>query len=263
MDELARQVWAVDALGALAHETRLSVFRMLVKAGPDGLVAGDIASGAGVPPSTMSHHLSTLERAGLVTSERESRLIRYRADYAGMKRLLTFLMQDCCGGVPEMCADLAGELEWGEPESGTRPMGGEVVIYHNPECGTSRNALAMIRNAGIEPHVIEYLKTPPSRAMLEGLIKRAGLTPRDLLREKGTPYAELGLDDTGLTDAQLLDAMMEHPILINRPLVVSPLGVKLCRPSEAVLDLLPARQAGAFAKEDGEQVVDADGRRLR
>ena len=138
-----------------------------------------------------------------------------------------------------------------------------ITIYHNPDCGTSRNALAMIRNAGIEPHVIEYLKTPPSRAMLEGLIERAGLTPRDLLREKGTPYAELGLDDTGLTDAQLLDAMMEHPILINRPLVVSPLGVKLCRPSEAVLDLLPARQAGAFAKEDGEQVVDADGRRLR
>ena len=139
----------------------------------------------------------------------------------------------------------------------------DVIIYHNPDCGTSRNALAMIRNAGIEPHVIEYLKTPPSRRTLESLIVRAGLTPRELLREKGTPYAELGLDRPDLSDTQLIDAMMDHPILINRPLVVSPIGVKLCRPSEEVLDLLPASQAGAFAKEDGEQVVDADGRRIR
>ena len=139
----------------------------------------------------------------------------------------------------------------------------DIVIYHNPDCGTSRNTLAMIRNAGIEPHVIEYLKTPPSRALLEQLIARMGISVRELLREKGTPYEDLGLGDPALSDAALLDAMMEHPILINRPLVVSPLGVKLCRPSEAVLDLLPARQAGAFAKEDGEQVVDADGRRLR
>lgn len=111
MDDLTQQVWAVDALGALAHETRLSVFRMLVKAGPEGLVAGAVASGAGVPASTMSHHLATLERAGLITSERESRLIRYRADYAGMRRLLTFLMQDCCQGAPEMCAGLEDSLE--------------------------------------------------------------------------------------------------------------------------------------------------------
>jgi arsenate reductase len=138
----------------------------------------------------------------------------------------------------------------------------DIVIYHNPECGTSRNALAMIRNAGIEPHVVEYLKTPPSRVMLESLIARAGITPRALLREKGTPFAELGLDNPDLTDAQLIDAMMSHPILINRPLVVSPLGVKLCRPSEAVLDLIPAGQRGPFAKEDGEQVVDADGNRV-
>lgn len=138
----------------------------------------------------------------------------------------------------------------------------DVIIYHNPECGTSRNALAMIRNAGIEPHVVEYLKTPPSRALLAELIDRAGITPRDLLREKGTPYAELGLGDTSLSDDALVDAMMAHPILINRPLVVSPLGVKLCRPSEAVLDLLPSRQLGAFAKEDGEQVVDASGQRV-
>jgi arsenate reductase len=115
----------------------------------------------------------------------------------------------------------------------------DIIIYHNPACGTSRNALAMIRNAGIEPHVVEYLKTPPSRALLESLIARAGVGARALLREKGTPYAELGLDNPNLTDEQLVDAMMAHPILINRPLVVSPLGVRLCRPSETVLDLLP------------------------
>jgi arsenate reductase len=141
-------------------------------------------------------------------------------------------------------------------------MAVDVVIYHNPACGTSRNTLAMIRNAGIEPHVVEYLKTPPSRALLVELIDRAGITPRDLLREKGTPYAELGLGDASLSDDALLDAMIAHPVLINRPLVVSPLGVKLCRPSEAVLDLLPKPQRGAFAKEDGEQVVDAAGQRL-
>ena len=138
----------------------------------------------------------------------------------------------------------------------------DVIIYHNPACGTSRNTLAMIRNAGIEPHVVEYLKTPPSRALLVELIDRAGMRPRDLLREKGTPYAELGLGDTSLSDDALVDAMMAHPILINRPLVVSPLGVKLCRPSEAVLDLLPEPQQGAFTKEDGEQVVDASGQRV-
>lgn len=141
-------------------------------------------------------------------------------------------------------------------------MAVDIVIYHNPECGTSRNALAMIRNAGIEPHVIEYLKTPPARELLVQLIERAGITARDLLREKGTPYAELGLDDLSLPDDRLVDAMMAHPILINRPLVVSPLGVKLCRPSEAVLDLLPTAQLGAFAKEDGEQVVDSSGQRI-
>lgn len=141
-------------------------------------------------------------------------------------------------------------------------MAVDIVIYHNPECGTSRNALAMIRNASIEPHVVEYLKTPPSRALLVELIERAGISPRELLREKGTPYAELGLGDTSLSDEALVDAMMAHPILINRPLVVSPLGVKLCRPSEAVLDLLPSGQLGAFAKEDGEQVVDASGERI-
>lgn len=138
----------------------------------------------------------------------------------------------------------------------------DLVIYHNPECGTSRNTLAMIRNAGIEPHVVEYLKTPPSRALLVELIERAGMTPRELLREKGTPYAQLGLGETSLSDDALVDAMMAHPILIDRPMVVSPLGVKLCRPSEAVLDLLPGDQLGAFAKEDGQQVVNASGQRV-
>ena len=141
-------------------------------------------------------------------------------------------------------------------------MAVDLVIYHNPECGTSRNVLGLIRNAGIEPHVIEYLKTPPSRALLVELIARAGITPRELLREKGTPYAELGLGDASLSDDALVDAMMAHPVLINRPLVVSPAGVKLCRPSEAVLDLLPQAQRGAFSKDDGERVVDAGGQRV-
>ena len=138
----------------------------------------------------------------------------------------------------------------------------DIVIYHNPDCGTSRNSLAMIRDAGIEPHVVEYLKTPPSRLMLEQLIARAGISPRALLREKGTPFAELELDDESLTDAALIDAMIEHPILINLPLVVTPPGVRLCRPSELVLDILPAPQNGAFTKEAGEQVVDAAGERI-
>ena len=138
----------------------------------------------------------------------------------------------------------------------------EIVIYHNPDCGTSRNTLAMIRNAGIEPHVIEYLKCPPSRALLKDLIARMGITPRGLLRDKGTPYAALGLGDPSLSEDALIDAMIAHPILINRPIVVSPKGVRLCRPSEQVLDLLPP-QKSAFSKEDGEQVVDAHGNRTR
>ena len=138
----------------------------------------------------------------------------------------------------------------------------DVVIYHNPDCGTSRNTLAMIRNAGIEPHVIEYLKCPPSRALLKDLIARMGITPRGLLRDKGTPYAALGLGDPSLSEDALIEAMMAHPILINRPIVVSPKGVRLCRPSDAVLGLLPP-QGAAFSKEDGEQVVDAQGNRTR
>jgi len=137
-----------------------------------------------------------------------------------------------------------------------------VAIYHNPACGTSRNVLALIRNSGEEPRVIEYLKTPPSRDELIGLIGRMGMAVRDVLRRKGTPYDEMGLDDASLTDDALIDAMMAHPILINRPVVVTPLAVKLCRPSETVLDILPKPQLAAVAKEGGEAVVDAGGKRM-
>ena len=137
----------------------------------------------------------------------------------------------------------------------------DVIIYHNPQCGTSRNTLGLIRNAGIEPHIVEYLKSPPTRLLLRQLIERMGIGVRDVMRKKGTPFHELGLDDPALSDERLLDAMMEHPILIERPIVVTPLGVRLCRPSEAVLDLLPPQQ-GEFTKEDGEPVVDSAGRRI-
>jgi arsenate reductase (glutaredoxin) len=138
-----------------------------------------------------------------------------------------------------------------------------VTIYHNPKCGTSRNTLGLIRNAGIEPVIVEYLTAPPDRDTLKALIARAGMTVRDAIREKGTPYADLGLDDPMLSDDQLIDAMLEHPILINRPFVDAPAGARLCRPSEVVIDLLPSPQQGPFAKEDGEVVIDEDGRRVR
>lgn len=138
----------------------------------------------------------------------------------------------------------------------------QVTIYHNPDCGTSRNTLALIRHAGIEPTVIEYLKTPPSRDELIKLIDQAGLRPREALREKGTPFAELGLGDPNVTDEAIIDAMLAHPMLINRPFVVTPMGTRLCRPSEVVLDILPA-VAGPFVKEDGEVVIDVQGRRVR
>jgi arsenate reductase len=138
-----------------------------------------------------------------------------------------------------------------------------VTIYHNPACGTSRNTLGLIRNAGVEPTIIEYLKTPPDRSTLELLIQRMGIRPRDLLRQKGTPHDELQLGADHWTDAQLIDNMLEHPILINRPIVVTPWGTKLCRPSEVVLDILPLPQKGPFAKEDGELLVDSMGRCVR
>lgn len=137
-----------------------------------------------------------------------------------------------------------------------------VTIYHNPTCSTSRNVLGLIRNSGEQPQVIEYLETPPSRDQLISLIARRGISARDLLRRKGTPYDALKLDNPGLTDDQLIDAMMAHPILIDRPIVVTEMGVKLCRPSEAVLDSLPHSQRGAFAREDGEAVIDARGNRI-
>ncbi|MFE1574276.1 arsenate reductase (glutaredoxin) [Comamonas odontotermitis] len=138
----------------------------------------------------------------------------------------------------------------------------DITIYHNPACGTSRNVLALIRNSGEEPTVIEYLKTPPDRATLVGLIKAMGIPVRDVLRQKGTPYDELGLGDPKWTDEQLIDLMLLHPILINRPIVVTALGTRLCRPSEAVLDILPQPQRAAFSKEDGETVIDSKGNRI-
>ncbi|MDU7579246.1 glutaredoxin-dependent arsenate reductase [Aeromonas caviae] len=138
-----------------------------------------------------------------------------------------------------------------------------ITLYHNPECGTSRNTLALIRNSGVEPTIIHYLETPPSRDELVALIAAMGLPVRDLLRKNVPPYEALGLAEARFSDDELIDAMLAHPILINRPIVVTPLGTRLCRPSEVVLDILPDPQQGAFAKEDGEQVVDGQGKRLR
>lgn len=243
----------IVALGALAQEHRLAAFRLLVQAGADGLPAGAIAESLGVVPSSLSFHLAQLSNAGLITQRRQSRQIFYAADYAAMNALMGYLTENCCGGAP--CVDAPACCT---PEDVTAG----ITIYHNPECGTSRNTLAMIRNAGIEPRVIEYLKTPPSRVELLDLISRMGISPRDLLRQKGTPHDALGLNDPTLADDRLIDAMMAHPILINRPIVVSPLGVKLCRPSEMVLDILPSPQRGGFAKEDGEQIVGATDNRV-
>lgn len=138
----------------------------------------------------------------------------------------------------------------------------DITIYHNPQCGTSRNTLALIRNSGVEPEVIEYLQHPPSRETLVALVARTGQPLRALIRSKEKRYAELQLDNPALTDDQLLDAMLAHPLLINRPIVVTPLGTRLCRPSEAVLDILPAPQQGAFTKEDGEQLINDKGERV-
>ena len=139
----------------------------------------------------------------------------------------------------------------------------KVIVYHNPTCGTSRNTLAMIRNAGIEPEVIEYLQTPPSRKTLKEIAHATGAPLRDLIRSKEPQYQELGLDDPGKSDEQLLDAMLAHPVLINRPIVMTSMGTRLCRPSELVLDILPQLQRGPFTKEDGEVVIDTEGKRVR
>lgn len=142
------------------------------------------------------------------------------------------------------------------------PRSVSVTIYHNPDCGTSRNTLALIRNAGVSPTVIEYLKTPPDEATLRDLLKRMGLRPQELLRQKGTPYSDLRLGEDHWSDDELIEQMLRHPILINRPIVVTPWGVRLCRPSEAVLDILPLPQLRSFTKEDGEPVIDDEGRRV-
>jgi len=139
----------------------------------------------------------------------------------------------------------------------------DVVIYHNPACGTSRNTLALIRNAGVEPHVVEYLKSPPTREQVLRLVERMGVPLDTIVRENGTPFAQLRLGRANISDEEILTAIAEHPILINRPIVVTPWGVKLCRPSEAVLDILPLPQKGPFVKEDGEAVIDASGQRVK
>ena len=144
----------------------------------------------------------------------------------------------------------------------TNTMSNHITIYHNPACGTSRNTLALIRNSGAEPEVIEYLKTPPSKELLQQLLQAMGIGARELLREKGTPYEELGLADPKWTDAELIDHIVQHPILMKRPVVVTPLGTRLCRPSELVLDILPSPQRGAFTKEDGEAVINPQGQRV-
>jgi arsenate reductase (glutaredoxin) len=255
---------ALAALAALAQESRLDVFRLLVQAGAEGIPAGQIGERLGLPSATLSFHLNHLKQSGLIKCRRESRLLIYTAEYTVMNGLLAYLTENCCQGNPAACGiPTCNPVPVSEgATSHEAPARMSVTIYHNPTCGTSRNVLGLIRNAGEEPCIIEYLKTPPSRGELAGLIERMGISVRDVLRRKGTPYDELKLDEPALTDDQLLDAMMAHPILINRPIVVSPLGVKLCRPSEVVLDLLPHPQRGAFTKEDGEAVIDARGNRV-
>lgn len=243
---------AIEALSALAQADRLAAFRLLVQAGPEGLAAGELAERLTVAPARMSFHLAALERAGLIGKQRDGRKIIYSAHVDAMQGLIGFLLEDCCQGNPVRC----GLPELKLPR-GTKPM--SVTIYHNPACGTSRNTLAMIEAAGETPEVIEYLKTPPSRDELASLIQRMGISPRDLLRQKGTPYEELGLGEDTFSDDQLIDFMMEHPVLINRPIVVTEKGVALCRPSEKVLDLLPEGALAEFVKEDGEVVRGAKG----
>ena len=203
---------AVIGFGALAQDKRLNIVRLLVEAGAAGVAAGDIAEAVGISPSNLSFHLKELEHAGLVRQRREARSIIYDANHDGLRDLTVFLMNDCCGGKLEVRNLSAGSAS--EPQE-TANAASNVIIYHNPDCGTSRNTLGLIRNAGVEPHIVEYLKSPPSRTLLKELLARAGLSVRAALREKGTPHKELGLGDMSLSDEALLDAMMAHPILIN------------------------------------------------
>lgn len=241
----------LDVLAALSQPTRLEAFRRLVRHEPEGLSAGDVARALGVPHNTMSAHLATLQRAGLVISRRQSRSMIYRARLESLNETLDFLVQDCCAGDPERCVPLAPSPTF----QGNGPM--TSVIYHNPACGTSRNTLAMMRASGEEPHVIEYLKTPPTRKKLVELLDAMQITPRELLRSKENERRGLGLDASALDDDALIDAMIEHPVLINRPIVVTPKGAQLCRPSEAVLSLL-ATPVSSFTKENGEIVSLAE-----
>ncbi len=242
----------LDVLAALSQPTRLEAFRQLVRHEPEGLSAGDVARQLGVPHNTMSAHLATLQRAGLVISRRQSRSMIYRARLESLNETLDFLVQDCCAGDPQRCApDVPGQA----PLQGDTPM--TSVIYHNPACGTSRNTLAMMRASGEEPHVIEYLKTPPTRQKLVELLDAMQITPRELLRSKEIPRLELDLDADTLDDDALIDVMLEHPLLINRPIVITPKGARLCRPSEAVLSLL-ATPVDTFTKENGETVSLAE-----
>jgi arsenate reductase len=244
----------LDVLAALSQPTRLDAFRLLVRHEPDGLSAGEIARLSGVVHNTMSAHLGILLRAGLATSRRQSRSIIYRARLDGLNETLDFLVRDCCAGDPQRCTpDKPGQLL----QQGDTPM--PSVIYHNPACGTSRNTLAMMRQSDEEPHFIEYLKTPPSRQKLVELIAAMQIAPRELLRGKDAPRVGLELDDPALDDDALIDAMLEHPLLINRPIVVTPKGTRLCRPSEAVFELLTT-PLSAFTKENGEIVRFEQGR---
>ena len=231
---------AVRALSALAQESRLDVYRALVQAGVEGESPGQIGERLGLPSATLSFHLNQLRHAGLITVRRSGRSLIYEARYDAMTELLGYLTENCCRGDLSACA-----IPTCLPASTQEPRPMTVTIYHNSACSASRNVLGMIRETGEEPVVIEYLKTPPSRETLAALAARMGVPLRSILREKGTPFKELGLDDPTLSDDQLLDAMMAHPILMNRPIVASPLGVKLCRPKEEVLDLLPKKSAAA------------------
>ncbi len=239
---------AVASLAALAQEHRLAAYRLLVQAGEPGLSAGAIAERLDLPPSSLSFHLAHMVRAGLIAQRRQGRLQVYRANYAAMNGLIGYLTENCCGGASSLPLAACGPV--GQERGGMT----SVTVWHNPACGTSRNTLAMIRATGIEPIIIEYLQMPPTRAKLVELIAATRMTPRALLRQKGTPYAELGLADAALGDDALIDAMMAHPILINRPLVETSLGTRLCRPSEIVLEILPDPLPGDFVKEDGEVV---------
>ena len=183
-----------------------------------------------------------------------------RLDSSPVRRSTLFWCSRCFDGPKRLVIPLSNSFQLNPIPA--KPHMSDVTIYHNPACGTSRNTLALIRNAGLEPAVIEYLKTPPSEERLLKLIKDMGISPRELLRQKGTPYDELRLGEPSWTDAQLVAFMLAHPILINRPIVVTPKGTRLCRPSEMVLDILPSAQRGSFAKEDGEVVIDTNGKRV-